>query len=145
MHHILHFIFSGQACTVCISFCFSFLQAKLAFERLPVLKAFHPFVCGPFNQNIKQLVEETGARINVPPTSVEKDEIVVSGEKEGVAKCKQVIMSIFEEKVRSKFSYFCKDDKILSIQKVVGMKCSSVWTSITFKLVVFIDKDIGFY
>ncbi|KAK7093511.1 hypothetical protein V1264_007247 [Littorina saxatilis] len=81
--------------------CISEEQAKLAFERLPVLKAFHPFVCGPFNQNIKQLVEETGARINVPPTSVEKDEIVVSGEKEGVAKCKQVIMSIFEEKKRS--------------------------------------------
>lgn len=81
-------------------FCFVFiLQAKLAFERLPVLKAFHPFVCGPYNQNIKQLIEETGARINVPPASVEKDEIVVSGEKEGVAKCKQVIMGIFEEKV----------------------------------------------
>ncbi|KAL8583524.1 hypothetical protein ACOMHN_054840 [Nucella lapillus] len=75
-------------------------QAKLAFERLPVQKAFHPFVCGPFNHNIKSLIEETGARINVPPASVDKDEIVVSGEKEGVAKCKQAIMSIYEEKKR---------------------------------------------
>lgn len=80
---------------------FFFVQAKLAFERLPVPKAYHPFVCGPFNQNIKQLMEETGARINVPPASVDKDEIVVSGEKEGVAKCKQVIMGICDEKVRS--------------------------------------------
>ena len=79
-------------------FLFS-LQAKLAFERLPVAKAFHPFICGPYNHNIKQLIEETGTRINVPPASVEKDEIVVSGEKEGVAKCKQIIMRIFEEKV----------------------------------------------
>lgn len=75
-------------------------QAKLAFERLPVQKAFHPFVCGAFNHNIKSLIEETGARINVPPASVDKDEIVVSGEKEGVAKCKQAIMRIYEEKKR---------------------------------------------
>ncbi|XP_025081209.1 vigilin-like [Pomacea canaliculata] len=80
--------------------CISEEQAKLAFERLPVPKAYHPFVCGPFNQNIKQLMEETGARINVPPASVDKDEIVVSGEKEGVAKCKQVIMGICDEKRR---------------------------------------------
>lgn len=80
--------------------CISEEQAKLAFERLPVPKAFHPFVCGPYNQTIKQLIEETGARINVPPASVDKDEIVVSGEKEGVAKCKQVIMGVLEEKKR---------------------------------------------
>ena len=44
-------------------------------------------------------MEETGARINVPPPSVQQDEIVVSGEKEGVLKCKTTIMSIYEEKV----------------------------------------------
>ncbi|XP_071109075.1 vigilin-like [Haliotis cracherodii] len=75
-------------------------QAKLAFERLPVPKVFHPFVCGPNNSNIKQLMEETGAKINVPPPSVMKDEIVVSGEKEGVMKCKATIMQICEEKRR---------------------------------------------
>ncbi|KAK7477919.1 hypothetical protein BaRGS_00030828, partial [Batillaria attramentaria] len=80
--------------------CISEEQAKLAFERLPVPKAFHPFICGPYSQTIKQLIEETGARINVPPASVDKDEIVVSGEKDGVAKCKQVIMGILEEKKR---------------------------------------------
>lgn len=76
-----------------------YFQAKLAFERLPVPKVFHPFVCGPNNSNIKQLMEETGAKINVPPPSVMKDEIVVSGEKEGVMKCKTTIMQICEEKV----------------------------------------------
>lgn len=75
------------------------IQAKLAFERLPVPKVFHPFVCGPYNHIIKTLMEETGAKINVPPTSVHKDEIVVSGEKEGVIKCKTIIMRTYEERV----------------------------------------------
>lgn len=75
-------------------------QAKLAFERLPVPKNFHPFVCGPNNSKIKQLIDETGAKIHVPPPSVMKDEIVVSGEKEAVMKCKQIIMADFEEKRR---------------------------------------------
>lgn len=76
------------------------IQSKLAYERLRVQKVYHPFVCGPNNLTIKQLMEETGARINVPPPSVQQDEIVVSGEKEGVLKCKTTIMSIYEEKKR---------------------------------------------
>ena len=79
-------------------------QSKLAFERLPVSKAFHPFVCGAYNNTVKDLMEKTGARINVPPASVDKDEITVSGEKEGVAHCKKVIMSIFDEKVQKNTS-----------------------------------------
>ncbi|XP_005104751.1 vigilin [Aplysia californica] len=70
-------------------------QAKLAFERLPIPKVFHPFVCGPNKENITRLTEETGAKISVPP---HKDEIVVSGEKEGVLKCKQTMMAIYEDK-----------------------------------------------
>ncbi|WAR14750.1 VIGLN-like protein [Mya arenaria] len=76
------------------------IQSKLANERLPVQKVYHPFVCGPNNSTIKQLMEETGAKINVPPPSVMKDEIVVTGEKEGVMKCKATIMAIYEEKCR---------------------------------------------
>ncbi|ESO99461.1 hypothetical protein LOTGIDRAFT_231082 [Lottia gigantea] len=75
-------------------------QAKLGFERLQILKVFHPFVCGPNNQIIKKLMDETNAKINVPPPSVMKDEIVVSGEKEGVMKCKDTLMNIYEEKRR---------------------------------------------
>lgn len=70
-------------------------QAKLAFERLPIPKVYHPFICGPNKENINRLSEETGAKISVPP---HKDEIVVSGEKDGVLRCKQTIMAIYEEK-----------------------------------------------
>lgn len=45
-------------------------------------------------------MEETGAKINIPPPSVQSDEIVVSGEKEGVMKCKATILAIYEEKVK---------------------------------------------
>ncbi|XP_053378526.1 vigilin-like [Mercenaria mercenaria] len=76
------------------------IQSKLAYERLPVQKVYHPFVCGPSNSTVRQLMDETGAKINVPPPSVLSDEIVVSGEKEGVMKCKATIMAIYEEKKR---------------------------------------------
>lgn len=45
-------------------------------------------------------MEETGVKINVPPPSVMSDEIVVSGEKDGVMKCKATIMGIYDEKVQ---------------------------------------------
>jgi hypothetical protein len=42
---------------------------------------------------------ETGAKINIPPPSVHKDEITISGEKEGVAIAKEKILSIYKDKV----------------------------------------------
>ena len=44
-------------------------------------------------------MERTGAKIHIPPLSAEKDEIVVSGEKEGVMKAVQQIMKVYNEKV----------------------------------------------
>ena len=44
-------------------------------------------------------MDQTGARISVPPLSVDKDEIVVSGEKEGVHQAIERIMAVYEEKV----------------------------------------------
>lgn len=80
-------------------------QAKLAFERVPIPQIYHPFICGPDSQTIKELMEMTGARITVPPHAVLKDEIVISGEKEGVQKAKQTILHIYDEKVI--LSAFC--------------------------------------
>ena len=76
-------------------------QAKLDFVRLPIEKIYHPFICGPGNEYVKGLIQQTGVRIVVPPPSVHEDEIVVSGEKEGVHTCIQAINAIYEEKVRS--------------------------------------------
>jgi transcription antitermination factor NusA-like protein len=73
-------------------------QAKLAFERLAIPKVYHPFIQGPDQEITKELMERTKARISVPPLSVHKDEIVVAGEKEGVAICVQAILAIYNDK-----------------------------------------------
>lgn len=73
-------------------------QAKLAFERLEILKEYHPFICGPDNQFIKDLMDKTGARISVPPPSVMKNEIAVAGEKEGVHQAVHEIQTIYNQK-----------------------------------------------
>jgi polyribonucleotide nucleotidyltransferase len=76
-------------------------QAKLAFVRLPIPKVYHPFICGPFNQYIKELMEQTKTRINVPPQSVMKDELTIAGEKDGVHIAEQAINRIYETKRRT--------------------------------------------
>lgn len=72
-------------------------QAKLAFERLNIEHVFHPFISGAIAASI---MDQTGARINIPPQSAKKDEITIAGEKEGVAKAKETVMEIYEEKKR---------------------------------------------
>jgi len=71
----------------------------LAFVRLPVPKIYHPFICGPFNQTVKDIMERTNSRINIPPLSVAKDEVTIAGEKEGVMIAECEIQRIFESKV----------------------------------------------
>jgi len=73
-------------------------QSKLAFERLNIEKIYHPFVCGPWNRIKQELVDKYGVRINVPPPSVNRDEITVTGDKEGVMAAVQVLSGIYEEK-----------------------------------------------
>jgi len=73
-------------------------QAKLAFERLNIPKIYHPFICGPDNEKAKEIANATGARINIPPPSVQKDELTVAGEIDGVQKAVAMIMEIYQEK-----------------------------------------------
>lgn len=62
-------------------------------------KVYHPFITGAYNKLVGEMMQETGARINVPPQSVSKTEIVITGEKEQVALAISMIKKIFEEKV----------------------------------------------
>ena len=73
-------------------------QAKLAFERLTVPKIYHPFIQGPDNEKMKEIALSTGARINIPPPSVNKDEITVAGDKESVQKAVKLIMDIYKRR-----------------------------------------------
>lgn len=69
-------------------------------ERLEVEKAFHPFIAGPYNRLVTEIMQETGTRINIPPPSVNRTEIVFTGEKEQLAQAVARIKKIYEEKVR---------------------------------------------
>uniref|UniRef100_A0A671R3M8 Vigilin-like n=1 Tax=Sinocyclocheilus anshuiensis TaxID=1608454 RepID=A0A671R3M8_9TELE len=73
---------------------------KRAVERLSFEKAFHPFIAGAYNQLVQEVSQETGARISIPPPSVPKDEIVITGEKEAVATAIARIRAIYEDKKR---------------------------------------------
>uniref|UniRef100_A0A182QEE9 K Homology domain-containing protein n=1 Tax=Anopheles farauti TaxID=69004 RepID=A0A182QEE9_9DIPT len=72
-------------------------QSRKAFERFSVPKIYHPFVIGAYGENLQKMMEETGAKINVPPQSVQKDEIIITGEKEGVLAAKARIEAIYKE------------------------------------------------
>jgi len=73
-------------------------QSKLAMERLAIEKMYHPFICGPRNEIVNGLTKDYNVRIRVPPPSVMADDIVVSGEKDGVAVAVAKIMDIYRAK-----------------------------------------------
>ncbi|KAM7012771.1 high density lipoprotein binding protein a isoform 2-T2 [Tautogolabrus adspersus] len=73
-------------------------QDKRAVERVNIDKVYHPFITGAYNKVVGEMMQETGARINVPPPSVNKTEIVITGEKEQVALAVAMIKKIAEEK-----------------------------------------------
>lgn len=62
-------------------------------------KIYHPFIYGAHNENLNAMMNETGARINIPPPSVQNDEITIAGEKEGVLLAKQKIENIYKDMV----------------------------------------------
>ncbi|XP_012774997.1 high density lipoprotein binding protein a [Maylandia zebra] len=76
-------------------------QDKRAVERVNIEKAYHPFITGAYNKLVGEMMQETGARINVPPQSVNKTEIVITGEKEQVALAVTKIKKVYEDKKKN--------------------------------------------
>jgi len=76
-------------------------QSKQAFEKIEIPKIYHPFIQGPGNDTVnKMIAAHPGVRINIPPLSVQKDELSIAGEKEGVMAVKDQILSIWKEMER---------------------------------------------
>jgi len=73
-------------------------KAKMDFVKLPIIKAFHPLIAGFQQSFTKGLIEKYGVRIHLPPYNVEKDEIVVSGEKDAVARAVAELNAQYELK-----------------------------------------------
>ncbi|KAG7228665.1 hypothetical protein INR49_008441 [Caranx melampygus] len=76
-------------------------QDKRAVERVNIDKVYHPFITGAYNKLVAEIMQETSARINVPPPSVNKTEIVITGEKEQVALAVAMIKKIYEDKKKN--------------------------------------------
>ncbi|KAF2362558.1 K domain type 1 [Trinorchestia longiramus] len=72
-------------------------QSKQAYEVVEVPKIYHPFVCGANNSTVADMMAEYGVRINVPPVNDLKDEITITGEKENVLKCKEIITKTWQD------------------------------------------------
>ncbi|CAC5359564.1 unnamed protein product [Mytilus coruscus] len=68
-----------------------------------VPKMSHPSICGPKNENVDKQIKETGAKMNVLPLRVRENEMVISGEKDGVIiKQKVKVMGIYMEEKKNK-------------------------------------------
>ncbi len=70
-------------------------------ERVTVPKIYHPFITGPFNRLLEAINRETGAKVNVPPVNVQRDEISITGERNAVLRAKERVLAVFEEKKRT--------------------------------------------
>ncbi|XP_054160891.1 vigilin-like [Oppia nitens] len=73
-------------------------MASRAKESVQIPKIYHPFICGPFNDTLSAIMSETGAKVNIPPPSVNKEEITITGEREAVLQAKDRIMRIFRDR-----------------------------------------------
>jgi len=101
-------------------------QSKQAFEKLDVPKIYHPFVQGAGNCNVQaMLAKHSGVRINIPPLSVNKDELSITGEKEGVLACKVEILKIWKD-MEKKCSTIQVEVKKTQHKYVIGPRGNSI-------------------
>lgn len=73
--------------------------AKQASETLAIPRNFYAWVRGPGNENIERWQSQYNVKVNIPPTSSEKETIIVNGEREGVHKVVAEIQKIYNSKV----------------------------------------------
>ena len=101
-------------------------QSKQAFEKILVPKIYHPFVQGAGNVNINNMMaQHPGVRINIPPLSVQKDELSIAGEKEGVLAVKATIDQIWKD-MEKKCTSISVEVKKTQHRYVIGPKGNSI-------------------
>lgn len=60
---------------------------------------FYPWIRGAFNQTLDQIINETQAKINIPPSNSKNETIVITGKREDVERAASQIWAIYEAKV----------------------------------------------
>lgn len=100
-------------------------QLKHAQDSLSVPKLYHPFITGGNNSNVAALNLEYGVRVNVPPPSVQNDIITIIGEKEAIAKVKDIIQKNYQE-MEETYTAIPVEVKKSQHKLVVGPKGSNI-------------------
>merc|ERR1711972_1206150 len=65
--------------------------------KLPIFKQFHKFIIGKGGATIKQIRQETNAKIDLPASGSDSDIIILTGKKEDVLKAQKKIQTIQSE------------------------------------------------
>lgn len=76
-------------------------EARRDRQVLEMLQCYHPLIAGHKNKDLIRIRKECGVQIHVPPPKAEKDEIVVVGDRDGVAVAVAQLTAIYEEKRRT--------------------------------------------
>lgn len=99
--------------------------SKQTSVRLDVPQMFHAFIQGPNGDRVSKWVAETGVRINIPPSSMKKDEISIAGEKEAVQHIVDIIQNETQEMTR-KFSSVSVEVSKAQHKYVIGPKWQTI-------------------
>jgi len=67
-------------------------------EVISIEREYHAFISGPFNETLNQLQQETGAKINIPPFTFNKSDIVITGDQNAIQAAKERIYEIYNNK-----------------------------------------------
>ncbi|XP_050434788.1 vigilin-like [Adelges cooleyi] len=112
--------------------------SKKAFERIEIPKIYHPFITGGHNENLNNLMKETGVKVHVPPPFVASDEITIAGDKEGVQLAIEKIKQIYEKMEKESETVFVEipkqKHKYLMAQKRSGIQDILLETNVSVEM-----------
>ena len=99
--------------------------------KLPIFKQFHKFIIGKGGATVKQIRQETNAKIDLPASGSDSDIIILTGKKEDVLKAQKKIQTIQSEQadvvsvrlvlINSKYMF----DKMMICNRYV--ECTPQW------------------
>lgn len=101
-------------------------QAKSDMVRLSIPKIIHPWIRGIKNEIADDIALRTGAKINIPPAHIEKDEIIVSGDREKVDIAVQELRKIAKEKSKLNITKLAIQITKSQHKLIIGKSGSSV-------------------
>ena len=101
-------------------------QSKSALERLDIPKLYHPWLRGFNNETVNEIAARTGAKINIPPVNVERNEVVVSGEREKVELACAELRRIHDDKAKLKMTKIALQITKSQHKLIIGKNGSNV-------------------